>query len=82
VMVVAPRSTIDLATATGDDIEIEERTGSEITTIGGRRYAPEEVTAFNPVFDVTPAHLIDALVTEVGVVHKPDREGLARFLAP
>jgi len=82
VMVVAPRSTIDLATATGDDIEIEERTGSEITTIGGRRYAPEEVTAFNPVFDVTPAHLIDALVTEVGVVHKPDREGLARLLAP
>jgi methylthioribose-1-phosphate isomerase len=82
VMVVAPRSTVDLATATGDDIEIEERTGDEITTIGGRRYAPESVTAFNPVFDVTPAHLIDALVTEVGVVHRPDREGLVRLLTP
>ena len=81
VMVVAPRSTIDLGTACGDDIEIEERTGEEITIIGGQRYAPAEVSAFNPVFDVTPAHLVDALVTEVGVLERPNRETLARLLA-
>lgn len=80
-MVVAPRSTIDLATASGDEIEIEERAGEEITTIGGRRYAPAEVSAFNPVFDVTPAALVDALVTEVGVIERPDRDSLARLLA-
>lgn len=81
VMVVAPRSTIDLATASGDDIEIEERAGEEITHIGGQRYAPAAVTAFNPVFDVTPAHLVDALVTEIGVLERPNRETLARLLA-
>lgn len=80
-MVVAPRSTIDMDTATGDDIHIEERDGAEITTIGGRRYAPESVTAYNPVFDVTPASLIDALVTEAGVVHQPSAAGLAKLMA-
>ena len=80
-MVVAPCSTIDLATPTGDDIPIEERAGEEVTTIGGRRYAPEGVQAFNPVFDVTPAALVDVLVTEAGVLERPDREGLARLMA-
>ena len=80
-MVVAPRSTIDLATASGDDIPIEEREGAEITSIGGQAYAPAGVQAFNPVFDVTPAALVDVLVTELGVLHRPDREGLARLLA-
>ena len=80
-MVVAPCSTVDLATATGDDIPIEERTGDEVTTIGGRRYAPAGVQAFNPVFDVTPAALVDVLVTEAGVLERPDRAGLARLMA-
>ena len=80
-MVVAPCSTIDLATPNGDAIPIEERAGDEVTTLGGRRYAPAGVQAFNPVFDVTPAALVDVLVTEAGVLERPDREGLARLMA-
>jgi len=72
VMVVAPSSTVDMATATGDDIHIEERDGSELLGISGTRTVAEGVGAFNPVFDVTPAGLIDALVTEKGVILAPD----------
>jgi len=72
VMVVAPSSTVDMATATGDDIHIEERDGSELLSISGNRTVAEGVGAFNPVFDVTPAGLIDALVTEKGVILAPD----------
>ncbi len=79
-MVVAPCSTIDLATPHGDDIVIEERPATEITTIGERAYAPGGVGAFNPVFDVTPAALIDVLVTDRGVLHQPDQAGLQRLL--
>jgi methylthioribose-1-phosphate isomerase len=79
-MVVAPCSTIDLATPHGDDIVIEERPATEITTIGERAYAPRGVGAFNPVFDVTPAALIDVLVTDRGVLQQPDRAGLQRLL--
>lgn len=81
-MVVAPCSTIDLATAHGEDILIEERPATEITTIGERAYAPAGVGAFNPVFDVTPAALIDVLVTERGVLHHPDRGALESLLRP
>ena len=69
--VVAPTSTVDLATATGADIPIEERDGSEIT----RRFA-----ARNPAFDVTPADLVAAIVTEAGVHRAPYGESLP--LAP
>jgi methylthioribose-1-phosphate isomerase len=81
VMVVAPLSTFDPATVDGASIPIEERAGDEITTIGGRRYAPAGVEAYNPVFDVTPAALIDVLVTEAGVVERPDTAGIAALLA-
>ena len=64
----------------GDDIVIEERPATEITTIGERAYAPAGVGAFNPVFDVTPAALIDVLVTDRGVLQQPDRAGLQRLL--
>jgi methylthioribose-1-phosphate isomerase len=66
--VVAPTSTVDLDTATGDEIPIEERDGAEITA----RFA-----AHNPAFDVTPAELIAAIVTEVGVHRAPYAESLA-----
>ncbi|WP_263260881.1 S-methyl-5-thioribose-1-phosphate isomerase [Pseudomonas sp. RIT-PI-S] len=70
-MVVAPSSTIDMSLETGDDIPIEERAGSELLEVGGTRIGAD-VDAFNPVFDVTPADLIDAIVTEKGIVERPD----------
>ena len=81
VMVVAPLSTFDPATPDGAAIPIEERQGDEVTSIGGRRYAPPGVAAYNPVFDVTPASLVDVLVTEAGAVEHPDRERVAALVA-
>ena len=72
VMVVAPSSTVDMAMACGTGIHIEERDPAELMGIGGTRHVAEGVDAFNPVFDVTPAALIDALVTEKGVILAPD----------
>lgn len=71
-MVVAPASTVDMATPSGDAIPIEQRDPQELTTLGGVRTAAAGVQAWNPVFDVTPAALIDVLVTERGVVEHPD----------
>ncbi|MBF0212064.1 MAG: S-methyl-5-thioribose-1-phosphate isomerase [Magnetococcales bacterium] len=71
-LVACPLSTIDLATATGAGIPIEERAAEEVTHVMGRRMAAEGVKVFNPAFDVTPAELVTALVTERGVVHAPD----------
>jgi methylthioribose-1-phosphate isomerase len=73
-MVVAPSSTVDMDTASGADIEIEERSGDELLGYAGVRTVAEGVTAWNPVFDVTPAQLIDAIVTERGVVEQPNAE--------
>ena len=64
-MVVAPSSTIDMALESGDEILLEERAGSELLEVNGQRFAAE-IEVFNPVFDVTPADLIDAIVTEKG----------------
>jgi methylthioribose-1-phosphate isomerase len=72
VMVVAPSSTVDMAMPSGADIHIEERDPAELLGVGGNRHVAEGVAAFNPVFDVTPAALIDALVTEKGVILAPD----------
>jgi methylthioribose-1-phosphate isomerase len=66
-VVAAPTTTLDPATATGDDIHIEERAEEEILAVGGVRTAPERSRAYNPAFDVTPARLVSALVTEAGV---------------
>jgi methylthioribose-1-phosphate isomerase len=71
-MVVAPSSTVDMETADGDAIEIEERDPGELYGIGGVRTVAEGIKAWNPVFDVTPGSLIDAIVTEKGVVERPD----------
>ena len=72
-MVVAPSSTVDMATPNGDAIHIEERDPGELLGIAGTRTVAEGVPAWNPVFDVTPASLIDAIVTEKGVIEQPDK---------
>jgi methylthioribose-1-phosphate isomerase len=71
-MLVAPSSTVDMSLGSGADIPIEERDGSEVCDVQGVTIAPEGTDAFNPVFDVTPANLVDAIVTEKGVVERPD----------
>ena len=76
-MVVAPSSTVDMATPDGSHIEIELRDPSELLSIGGRRTVVEGAQAWNPVFDVTPGEFIDAIVTERGVVTRPHAAGLA-----
>jgi methylthioribose-1-phosphate isomerase len=73
-MVVAPSSTVDMATVSGEDIEIELRDSAELLSVAGRRTVVEGADAWNPVFDVTPASLIDAIVTERGVIEHPTTE--------
>ena len=80
-MVVAPTSTIDPRCASGADIPIEIRGSDELLSHAGARVAPAGARAWNPVFDVTPADLVDALVTERGVVKEPDRDRIAALLA-
>jgi methylthioribose-1-phosphate isomerase len=77
--VAAPLSTVDMALPTGDGIPIEERDPAEVTCIAGVRLAPEGVPAWNPSFDVTPAALIAAIITDQGVVRPPFGPGLARL---
>lgn len=75
-MVVAPSTTVDLATPSGDAIEIELRDPAELLGHAGRRTVADGAQAWNPVFDVTPHELIDALVTERGVITQPDAAAL------
>jgi S-methyl-5-thioribose-1-phosphate isomerase len=67
-IVAAPESTLDPATATGEEIEIEERDAAEVLGDGDRRVAPDASGALNPAFDVTPADLVTAIVTERRVI--------------
>jgi methylthioribose-1-phosphate isomerase len=78
----APTSTIDPLTATGSDIPIEERPMSEVLDIrwGGQPVSPQDGTARNPAFDMTPAELITAIITEHGVIHPPYSSGIAEAL--
>lgn len=69
--VAAPTSTIDHSIGTGKDIKIEQRRPEEVTHIGGVPIAPEGVDVANPAFDVTPAGLITAIVTERGIIKRP-----------
>ncbi len=78
-MVVAPSSTVDMATAGGGQIEIELRDPAELLKMDGKRTVVEGAQAWNPVFDVTPAQLIDAIVTERGVILNPDCDGIAKL---
>jgi methylthioribose-1-phosphate isomerase len=69
--VAAPLSTIDSSLANGSLIPIEERSPEEVTTIQGVRIAPEGIRVLNPAFDVTPAALITAIITEKGILFPP-----------
>ena len=78
--VAAPTSTIDLATASGDQIPIEERPAEEVTTFAGVTVTPAGIEALNPAFDVTPHRYVSAIVTERGIVREPYQESLAELI--
>ena len=79
--VAAPSSTFDLALASGDEIPIEERSASEVLRPLGATAAPEGAKAFNPAFDVTPAGLIRAIITERGVIEPLTKERIGAVLS-
>ncbi|VAW84612.1 Methylthioribose-1-phosphate isomerase [hydrothermal vent metagenome] len=79
-MVVAPSSTLDMNAESGEQIPIEERSGEELHFSYGRRISAEGAQAWNPVFDVTPASLVDALVTERGLVEQPSTKKLSLLM--
>lgn len=79
-MVVAPTSTIDWQLHDGYEIPIEQRAEQEITMTNGKQIAPKGVPVLNPAFDVTPASLIDAIVTEAGVVLSPTSENMSALI--
>jgi len=78
--VACPLSTIDMQLSHGDAIPIEERSHDEVTGFGGQRWAPAGVSVRNPAFDVTPAELVSALITEKGVVHQPNEDKLRQLM--
>jgi methylthioribose-1-phosphate isomerase len=78
--VAAPTSTIDPGTPSGAAIRIEQRSPDEVTAPFGLHVAPEGVPASNPAFDVTPAELVSAIVTERGVIHRPEEAGVRALL--
>ena len=78
--IAAPSSTFDLSIANGGQIPIEERSPEEVITFSGKRIAPEEVNIYNPAFDITPAENITALITEKGLITKPDTRKIAAHL--
>lgn len=82
VMVVAPTSTLDLNTSSGEGITIEERDADEVRFLQQQPIAPDAVAVRNPAFDVTPADLVDALVTEQGVVLQPNKQKIAALVEP
>jgi len=74
--VAAPISTVDLATADGSQIPIEQRASAEVTHLAGKQIAPDGVGVENPAFDVTPNKYVTAIITERGVARPPYRESL------
>ncbi len=81
IMVAAPTSTIDMSVASGADIPIEQRNPAELLGCGGKRIAAAGISAWNPVFDVTPAELVDVIVTEKGIIHEPDAKKMKIHLS-
>ena len=77
--VAAPTSTLDLTLGSGEEIPIEERAPEEVTHVQGICITPHGVNTFNPAFDVTPHTLIEAIITEKGVIRKPFRKNLKRI---
>ena len=78
--VAAPFSTVDLATADGSGIPIEQRDSREVTHIAGKQMVPTGVEVENPAFDVTPAKYVTAIVTEKGIARPPYEESLQKLM--
>lgn len=78
--VACPLSTIDPATPDGGSIPIEERNAAEVAGYGSLRWAPDDISIANPVFDVTPAELVTALVTERGILENPSPAGIRKLM--
>ena len=78
--IAAPISTVDIATADGTAIPIEERSAAEVTSIGGVAIAPDGISVRHPAFDVTPAALITAIITDRGVLRPPYQEAIRKAL--
>src|SRR5206468_814347 len=79
--VAAPTSTIDLSIETGAEIPIEERDPAEVLTFAGIQVSPTGATARHPAFDVTPARLVTAIVTESGILRAPYEQSLSSAVA-
>jgi methylthioribose-1-phosphate isomerase len=79
--VAAPTSTFDLSLATGDEIPIEQRPPTEITHSFGHQTAPDGIDVYNPAFDVTPAHLITAIICERGIIQPVTGKNIAAIMA-
>jgi len=80
--VAAPYSTFDMDLPSGDAIPIEQRGSEEITEGFGRRTAPDDISTYSPAFDVTPAELITAIITDRGVIDPVDADGVRKIIAP
>jgi methylthioribose-1-phosphate isomerase len=78
--VAAPVSTVDSGCTSGAAIPVEQRVRDEVTVVGGRRMAPAGTAVANPAFDITPARLITAIITENGLATRPYRPALARLV--
>ena len=74
--VAAPWATVDMATATGEDIPIEQRSAYEVTHSNGKQMTPDGVGIENPAFDVTPAKYVTAIITERGLLRAPYTESM------
>jgi len=79
--IAAPSSTFDLNIPSGQYIDIEQREACEVTIFAQTKIAPDGIFVYNPAFDVTPAENISAIITEKGVIEKPDKEKIAQHLA-
>ena len=79
--IAAPSSTFDLKIKTGAQIPIEQRNADEITSFGQTRIAPKDINVYNPAFDVTDAENITAIITEKGVIEKPDTEKILKLIS-
>ena len=78
--VAAPVSTFDMELASGEEIPIEEREPEEITCWGERKIAPDGIHVYNPAFDVTPAENVNAIITEKGVIERPNSDRVAEVV--
>ncbi len=78
--IAAPSPTFDMKAESGNDIVIEERSAEEVTTVKGIRIAPKNVRVRHPAFDVTPASLITAIITEKGIISPVTKENVIRML--